>query len=59
MTEYVPTSAQAEYMVFRACARSPEVAWTAPGERNYQGFPARRLDSHRHHFAALGINYRD
>jgi hexosaminidase len=57
-TEYVPTPERAEYMLFpRLCALA-EVAWSGPEERDYQDF-LRRLDTHRRHFEALGVNYRD
>ena len=57
-TEYVPTPERAEYMLFpRLCALA-EVAWSGPQKRDYQDF-LRRLDTHRRHFEALGVNYRD
>ena len=57
-TEYVPSPNQAEYMLFpRLCALA-EVAWSGREARDYADF-LRRLDSHRGHFAALGVNYRD
>ena len=57
-TEYVPSPKQAEYMLFpRLCALA-EVAWSRPETRDYQDF-LRRLDGHRRHFDALGVNYRD
>ena len=57
-TEYVPTPERAEYMLFpRLCALA-EVAWSRRDQRDYRDF-LRRLDGHRRHFAALGVNYRD
>ena len=57
-TEYVPTPDHAEYMLFpRLCALA-EVAWSRQEDRDYPDF-LRRLDGHRRHLDALGVNYRD
>ena len=57
-TEYVPTTDHAEYMLFpRLCALA-EVAWSAPGERDFAEF-MRQLDGQRRHLDALHVNYRD
>jgi hexosaminidase len=57
-TEYVPTPERAEYMLFpRVCALA-EVAWSGQDQHDYGDF-LRRLDSHRRHFTALGVTYRE
>ena len=56
-TEYVANLKHAEYMAFpRLCALA-ELAWTPPGERNYDSF-MQRLRSHCRRLDQLGINYR-
>lgn len=57
-TEYMPTPKHVEYMALpRLCALA-EVAWSRPEGRDYQDF-VERLEDHRRHFAALGVNFRD
>lgn len=57
-TEYVSTPEHAEYMLLpRLCALA-EVAWSRPEQRDYAEF-IERLNSHRRHLAALGLNFRD
>ena len=41
----------------RLCALA-EVAWSGQEDRDFSAFLS-RLDGHRRHFAALGVNYRD
>ncbi|MFN8531168.1 MAG: beta-N-acetylhexosaminidase [Anaerolineae bacterium] len=56
-SEYMPTGAQVEYMVYpRACALA-EALWTAPASRSFDDF-AHRLTGHLPRLAALGLNYR-
>jgi hexosaminidase len=56
-TEYVPSLAHAQYMIFpRACALA-EVAWSAKDARNWDDFQ-RRLAVDAQRLDALGVNYR-
>ena len=55
-TEYMPTSAQVEYMAYpRVCALA-EVVWTAKTQKNWPDF-ARRLQTHFGRLDALGVGY--
>jgi hexosaminidase len=56
-TEYVPSIAHVEYMMFpRLCALA-EVDWSPKSARNWEDFN-RRLEMHEKRLDALGINYR-
>lgn len=56
-TEYMPTTARVQYMLFpRACAHA-EVAWSDPAGRSWEAFEP-RLEAHLERLAALGVNYR-
>jgi len=56
-TEYMPTSAQVEYMAYpRACALA-EVLWSPKRDRNFDEFRP-RLKLHLERLGALGVNYR-
>ena len=56
-TEYVPSLAHVEYMMFpRLCALA-EVDWSPQSVRNWDDFN-QRLGTHEKRLGALGINYR-
>lgn len=56
-TEYIPSLAQAQYMMFpRLCALA-EVDWSPKEARNWDNFK-QRLQVHELRLAALGINFR-
>ena len=56
-TEYVPSTATAEYMLLpRLCALA-EVLWSPPDARSWPGF-CRRLVAHVPLWEALQFNYR-
>ncbi len=56
-TEYVPSLAHVEYMMFpRLCALA-EVDWSPKSARDWDDFN-RRLETHEKRLDALGINYR-
>ena len=56
-TEYMPTTARVEYMLFpRACAHS-EVAWSSPAGRSWEEFEP-RLAAHLERLTALGVGFR-
>jgi len=56
-TEYVPSMAHVEYLMFpRLCALA-EVDWSPKSARDWEDF-SRRLGEHEKRLAALGINYR-
>jgi hexosaminidase len=56
-TEYMPTTARVQYMLFpRACAHA-EVAWSDPAGRSWAEFEP-RLTAHLERLSALGVNYR-
>jgi hexosaminidase len=56
-TEYIPSLAQVEYMIFpRLCALA-EVDWSPQAARNWDDF-SRRLAMHEQRLAELGVNYR-
>jgi len=57
-TEYIPTTSQAEYMLYpRQCALA-EVCWTPAEKKNLDGF-RQRLDVHLTRLKQAGVNYRD
>lgn len=56
-TEYMPTSAQVEYMAFPRLAALAEGVWSAPEAKDYAGFMA-RLSDHLTRLGMMGINYR-
>lgn len=56
-TEYVPTAAHAEYMLFPRMLAMSEVFWSAKELRNWDSFLA-RLPAQLARLDALGINYR-
>ncbi len=55
-TEYVPTTAQAEYMMFPRMAALCEVAWRDSERRNWSDF-SERLGKQFKRYDALSINY--
>jgi hexosaminidase len=56
-TEYIPSLAYAQYMIFpRACALA-EVTWSAKSARDFDDF-IRRLQIHEQRLDRLGVNYR-
>ena len=55
-TEYVPTEAQAEYMMFPRLAALSEVGWRESEKRNWADF-SKRLEKEFQRYDALGINY--
>lgn len=56
-TEYMPTAAQVEYMVFPRAAALAEIVWSYPAERNFDDFFARMVQQQAR-LDALGVNYR-
>ena len=55
-TEYVPTSEQAEYMVFPRILAMSEVVWSKQENKNYTDF-VKRLEYFHKRLDALNINY--
>ena len=53
-TEHVRTAPQVQAMTFPKAAAVAEVAWSAPGRRDWEGF-VRRLPAQYARYAALGI----
>ncbi|TPG71852.1 beta-hexosaminidase [Hymenobacter nivis] len=53
-TEYMPTPAKAEYMMFPRLLALAEMAWSPRAARNYPAFLA-RTRSHDRHLRALGV----
>ncbi len=57
-TEYIPTTSQAEYMLYpRQCALA-EVCWLPAEQKDYADFTS-RLNTHLLRLKQQGINYRD
>ena len=57
-TEYIPTTCQAEYMLYpRQCALS-EMLWLPADQKDYADF-TKRLNTHLLRLKQQGINYRD
>ncbi|MFC3200047.1 family 20 glycosylhydrolase [Parapedobacter deserti] len=56
-TEYLPTPAHVENMVFPRALALAEVAWSAPERRNWDDF-AKRVHQHYLLLQRLGVNYR-
>lgn len=56
-TEYVPTTAHAEYMLFPRSTALAEVTWSSPAKKSFPDFTRRlqayfrRLDQHRVHYS--------
>ena len=57
-TEYMPTTDQVEYMTWPRAAALAEALWTAPAQREFDGFQ-RRLRGHLPRLRRLGVNYCD
>mgnify|MGYP003575217248 CR=1 FL=1 len=55
-TEFIPTAAKAEYMVFPRAVALAEVAWSAPEQKNYADF-MRRLVPYLQRLDAYNVNY--
>ncbi len=55
-TEYISSGAYAEYMTFPRALALSEVGWTVKEKKNYEDFK-KRLNEHRKHLDAMGINY--
>jgi hexosaminidase len=55
-TEYMPTPAQVEYMVFPRLAALAEVLWSPKESRNWADF-SRRMEQQYRRYERLGINY--
>lgn len=55
-TEYIPTEAQAEYMLLPRLTALSEVLWTAKEDKNYDDFK-NRLNDFRAVYDDLGVNY--
>ena len=55
-TEYVPTTAHAEYMIYPRASALAELAWMPKGPRNFEDF-AIRLKHHLTRLDQLGVNY--
>jgi len=56
-TEYMPTSAQVEYMALPRMLALAEVAWSPRESRSWDGFVA-RLPARLRELDAMGVNYR-
>lgn len=56
-TEYIPTEAQLEYMVYPRAAALAEALWLSPDRRDFADF-MRRLPGHLQRLNRLGIRYR-
>jgi len=57
-TEYVPTGAKLEYMIFPRAAAIAEVGWTTLANKNYENFTTKRLPLLLRDLEKFGINYR-
>ncbi|GAB3563829.1 hypothetical protein GCM10027578_08220 [Spirosoma luteolum] len=55
-TEYMPTSAYVEYMVFPRLIAIAETAWTPQVNKNMESFK-KRLDTHNKRLDYLNVNY--
>lgn len=55
-TEYIPTPAKAEYMIFPRIGALSEVAWTDPKNKNYDDFKT-RLQTEIQRYQLWGVNY--
>jgi len=55
-TEYIPTTAQVEYMIMPRMAALAEVAWTQPQQKSWEDF-SQRMDQQYKRYQALGVNY--
>ncbi|MBE0662248.1 MAG: family 20 glycosylhydrolase [Bacteroidales bacterium] len=55
-TEYMPTKAHVEYMVFPRLAAMAEVVWSPKETRNWADF-SRRMEHQYRRYKRLGINY--
>ena len=55
-TEYMPTPAKVEYMLFPRLAALSEVLWSAPANKNWEGF-LQRLDTQYKRYALWGAPY--
>ncbi|PVD52675.1 beta-N-acetylhexosaminidase [Terrimonas sp.] len=55
-TEYIPTTEQAEYMVFPRALALAELDWTAKEKKNWKDFQ-QRLQSHYKLLQDLNVNY--
>jgi hexosaminidase len=56
-TEYMPTTAQVEYMTYPRAIALAEIVWSYPDERDFDEFKARLL-AHLPHLDKLHVNYR-
>lgn len=56
-TEYIPTPAHVEYMVFPRLCAFAEVCWSSNAERDFEEFRS-RLETHLRRLDALSVNYR-
>jgi len=57
-TEYITTPAKVEYMLLPRMLALSEIAWSAPGDKDYTNFSEKRLPHHLARFDAWGYNYR-
>jgi hexosaminidase len=57
-TEYIPTGAKLEYMIFPRAAAVAEVGWTMQANKNYEDFTKYRLPLLLRDLEKLGVNYR-
>lgn len=55
-TEYMPTPAKVEYMLFPRLAALSEVLWSAPANKNWEGF-LQRLDTQYKRYSLWGAPY--
>jgi hexosaminidase len=55
-TEYVPTTAKAEYMIFPRATALAEVGWTEPARKDFPDF-TRRLSVYLRRLDGLNVNY--
>ncbi|WP_298550086.1 family 20 glycosylhydrolase [uncultured Algibacter sp.] len=55
-TEYIPTEAKVEYMVFPRMVAMSEVVWSEPTQKDYNDF-TKRLEQFNKRLTALNINY--
>lgn len=56
-TEFIPTTAHLEYMVFPRLLALSEVVWSSPTQRNWDDFKT-RLETHYPLLQKLNVNYR-
>jgi hexosaminidase len=56
--EYIPTSAQLEYMAFPRLSALSEVAWSPAGSKDYRNFLARLKENLLPRLDRLQVNYR-